>query len=224
MNSRPFWSTPRVAGAAALVLLPVLAGCSSSDSNSGSAGSSSSSSGAGSSSSSSSNAGSNGSSSAGTGVGGQFAKYAGASTRAVTYDAKQVPVGANVEVTIETAGMSTQVRLQVAGLQPGRPYGAHLHKKACGASPADAGGHYQNTPDPVQPSTNPKFANAKNEVWLDFRTDAHGAASSQATVPFVLRSGAQGPQSLVIHAMSTATMPGKAGTAGPRLACVTLGG
>lgn len=217
MNSRPFWSTPRVAGAAALVLLPALAGCSSSASNS----SNSSSAGSSSSSSSTGTAGSNGNN---TGVGGQFAKYAGPSSRAVTYDTKQVPIGASAEVTIETAATSTQVRLQVTGLQPGRAYGAHLHKKACGAAPTDAGGHYQNTADPVQPSSNPKFANPKNEVWLDFRTDAHGAASSHATVPFVFRSGAQGPQSLVIHAMTTETMAGKAGMAGPRLACLTLGG
>lgn len=218
MNSRSLPNPLRVAGVATLLLLPAVAGCSSSGSNSSNANSSSNSAGGASSTSSV------GSSAAGSGIGVRFAKYAGPSTRAVTYDAMQVPTGAQAQVSLEVAAASTQVQLKVTGLQPGRAYGAHLHKKACGASPADAGGHYQNTPDPVQPSTNPKFANPRNEVWLDFTTDAHGAASSHSTVPFVFRSGAEGPQSLVIHAMTTATMPGKAGTAGPRLACVTLGG
>jgi Cu-Zn family superoxide dismutase len=218
MNSRLFPSAARVAGVAALMLLPVLAGCSS-GSNSSNAGSAGGSSGSISSSSSSSS----GSSAAGAGVSAKFAAYTGPGSRAVTYDPRQVQTGAKAEVTVKASGASTQVRLQVTGLQPERAYGAHLHKKVCGATPAAAGGHYQNTPDPVQPSTNPKFANRRNEVWLDFMTDAHGAASTQTTVPFVFRAGAQGPQSLVIHAMTTATLPGKAGTAGPRLACLTLG-
>jgi Cu-Zn family superoxide dismutase len=72
----------------------------------------------------------------------------------------------------------------------------------------------------VSPSVNPKFANASNEIWLDFSTDAHGDA-----IVYVRNPGAyvtREPHSLVIHAMHTATDPGNAGTAGPRLACVTL--
>lgn len=222
MNNRLFPGAPRVAGVAALMSLAVLAGCSSS---SGSTPASATSAAEASDAVSSHSASSSGSSSSGTGSGlsARFAAYAGPTTRAVSYDAKQVPPGAAAELTITASDASTQVRLQVSGLQPSRAYGAHLHKKACGATPAAAGGHYQNIPDPVQPSTNPKFANPSNEVWLDFMTDAHGAASAQATVPFAFRTGAQGPQSVVIHAMKTMTMDGKAGTAGPRLACLNLG-
>ena len=154
----------------------------------------------------------------------RFQTYQGSSTVAATYDRKQVPPGAKAKVTVTVTGKSTEVALRVTGLQAGRVYGAHLHKKSCGAKPADAGSHYQNTSDPEQPSTNPRFANPSNEVWLDFTTDADGVAQSKAVVPFLLRAGADGPHSLVIHARHTMTAAGKAGTAGTRLACVNLAG
>jgi Cu-Zn family superoxide dismutase len=155
-------------------------------------------------------------------VSGTFAAYAGPSTVAVTYKGSQVPVGATAKVTISVIDSKTQVSLHVDGLQPKRPYGAHVHNKICGAKPADAGSHYQNTKDPKQPSTNPEFANANNEVWLDFTTDDKGAADVSAAVPWMFRSGAQGPHSVVIHATHTMTTSGHAGTAGARLACITI--
>ena len=69
------------------------------------------------------------------------------------------------------------------------------------------------------PSTDPKYANPENEVWLDFQTDAKGDATVASTVPFKFRAGEA--NAVVIHANHTATEPGKAGTAGDRLACIT---
>jgi Cu-Zn family superoxide dismutase len=156
-------------------------------------------------------------------VSGTFAAYAGPSTVAVTYNHAQVPLGATAKVTTTVIGSKTEVSLNVGGLQPKRPYGAHVHNKVCGAKPADAGSHYQDKKDPKQPSTNPEFANANNEVWLDFTTDDKGTAKVSAAVPWLFRSGAQGPHSVVIHATHTMTASGHAGTAGARLACVTIG-
>jgi superoxide dismutase, Cu-Zn family len=155
-------------------------------------------------------------------VNGTFQLYQGPTTVAATYDRAQVPIGAKVTVGVAVVGKATEVTMQVTGLQPDRSYGAHLHKWSCGAKPADAGSHYQNVADPHQPSTDPRFANPANEVWLDFMTDAQGSARSKASVPFVFRAGASGPHSLVIHAMTTMHTAGKAGTAGARLACVDL--
>jgi Cu-Zn family superoxide dismutase len=155
-------------------------------------------------------------------VTGTFGAYKDPSTVAVTYDAAQVPVGAIAKVTATAAGASTQITLHVSGLQPRRAYGAHMHNKSCGAKAADAGSHYQHAKDPRQPSTNPQFANPQNEVWLDLSTDANGAADSTTTVPWAFRVGAEGPHSVVIHATHTNTTAGKAGTAGARLACITV--
>jgi Cu-Zn family superoxide dismutase len=123
---------------------------------------------------------------------------------------------------VHRQGSSTRVDLQVEGLRPSHAYGAHLHQLACGSDPAAAGPHYQNVPDPVTPSTDPRYANPRNEVWLDFTTDGDGDGSARSIVPFVLRTGAEAPHSLVLHAGHTMTGPGMAGTAGPRLACVNL--
>ena len=76
-------------------------------------------------------------------------------------------------IAVSGAG-HTVVALTVHGLLPDRDYGAHVHAKPCGLTGADAGPHYQHEPDPVQPSTDPAFANADNEVWLDFTTDREG--------------------------------------------------
>jgi Cu-Zn family superoxide dismutase len=55
---------------------------------------------------------------------------------------------------------------------------------------------------------------------LDLATDADGAGTASATVPFTLEDGA--PQSVVIHAGEmTMTGPGEAGKAGDRIACLT---
>ena len=76
-------------------------------------------------------------------------------------------------------------------------------------------------PDPVQPSVDPAYANPQNEVWLDLTTDGEGAGSATTTVAWGFERAPRA-QSVVIHAMPTATGAGRAGTAGDRAACVTV--
>jgi Cu-Zn family superoxide dismutase len=142
-------------------------------------------------------------------------------TTAITYDPALVPVGSRGAVSSETADGSTTVMLAVRGLDPERRYGAHAHTKPCGATGDLAGPHFQNQVDPVQPSVDPAFANPENEVWLDLTTDESGAGSATATVPWAFE-GDRRAQSVIIHAMPTATAPGEAGTAGARAACITV--
>ncbi|MGK5730485.1 superoxide dismutase family protein [Streptomyces sp. URMC 124] len=144
--------------------------------------------------------------------------------RAVTFDDAAVPPGARVAV-VERTGHGrghhgTAVRLRVQGLQPGRTFGAHVHTKPCGTRPDDSGAHYQHVKDPKQPSTNPAYANPRNEVWLDFTTDRRGDGASFAAVSWRFRAGEA--RSVVIHEHATETGPGRAGMAGARLACVNV--
>jgi Cu-Zn family superoxide dismutase len=150
---------------------------------------------------------------------GRFEKFS-ATAEAVTYDAK-VPEGAKVTVLgVPTVGGRTTVLLKLKGLLPNRAYGAHVHVKKCGAAPADAGPHYQNVADPVQPSVDPAYANPRNEIWLDVHTDGHGFAYTSSTVDWQFTE--RHAQSVVLHNEHTHTKPGEAGTAGPRLACVNV--
>ena len=156
-------------------------------------------------------------------VSGTFAPYT-SGAKAVSYDAALVPAGATATVGITQAAPGTRIRLAVTGLRPDRAYGAHLHQHPCGATGSAAGPHYQHQPDPAAsaspPSVNPAYANPENEVWLDFTTDASGAATSTAKQPWTF--GASRPGSLVIHAEHTKTAPGHAGDAGARVACLSL--
>ena len=80
-----------------------------------------------------------------------------------------------------------------------------------------AGGHYQDMPFPADGSaTDPMYANKMNEVWLDFATDATGAATSEATVNFIPRAGEA--KAVMIHDMMTVT----GGVAGAKLACINM--
>ncbi|GAA2646119.1 superoxide dismutase family protein [Paractinoplanes durhamensis] len=151
---------------------------------------------------------------------GTFQPFTAGAT-AVTYDPAAVPAGATAQLSIIKTGYETSVRLVVTGLVGGRMYGAHLHTAPCTAVPAEAGPHYQNHPDPVSPSSNPVYANPRNEIWLDFTADATGAATSSASHGWSFRA-TEPPRSVVLHAEHTHTAPGQAGTAGPRLACLTL--
>jgi superoxide dismutase, Cu-Zn family len=149
------------------------------------------------------------------------ASEAAAGAEAVTYDTKLVPAGARVQVKEELRrGGGTRIALRVRDLAPNRVYGAHVHTKPCGALPADAGPHYQNRVDPVQPSVNPKYANPLNEVWLDLTTNKDGSDRSTAIVSWRFREG--GARSVVLHESGTAMHPGHAGTAGARLACINV--
>jgi Cu-Zn family superoxide dismutase len=137
------------------------------------------------------------------------------------YDKALVPDGASARVTESATPTSTTVTLNVRGLLPNRPYGAHVHAKPCGPTGDAAGPHYQHQPDPTKPSVDPAYANPNNEIWLDFTTGQDGSGQATSTVPWTF-TGTH-PGSVVIHAEHTQTGPGKAGTAGARAACVTVG-
>lgn len=137
----------------------------------------------------------------------------------ITYDVDRIPSGAALSASSSVVSGRTTVTLEVSGLLPDTKYGSHVHTKPCGAKPADSGPHYQHEKDPVTPSVDPAYANARNEIWLDFTTDASGSASASATVDWEFRAGEA--NSVVVHAAHTSTGHGKAGTAGDRLACLT---
>ncbi|GAA4962852.1 hypothetical protein [Actinoplanes utahensis] len=145
----------------------------------------------------------------------------------LSYDRAVVPAGARARLTVHDTETGVRVNLLATGLKPRHAYGAHLHTSRCGKDPADAGPHYQHSVDPAaapgQPSVDPAFANPRNEIWLDFTTDAFGTgkAVSVQEWPF---DESRPPWSLVLHAEHTHTAPGQAGTAGPRLACLTRDG
>jgi Cu-Zn family superoxide dismutase len=155
---------------------------------------------------------------------GTFLPYRAGAT-AITYDPAVVPAGATAQVSITTTSAGMAVGLAASGLVPRRAYGAHLHTKPCAALPAEAGPHYQHTPDPAAaaspPSVDPSYANPHNEVWLDFTTDAGGTATATAEQAWRFAPGA-GARSLILHTQQTSTSPGTAGTAGARVACLTL--
>ncbi|MFI6942990.1 superoxide dismutase family protein [Streptomyces sp. NPDC050418] len=131
---------------------------------------------------------------------------------AKTYDMELVPAGARIEVRQHTGKHGTVVKLRVGGLKADYAYGAHVHQKPCGTDPAAAGGHYQNEVDPVQPSKDPRYLNAENEIWLDFTTDKAGNGEAAARHGWNFRPG--GAASVVLHR--------EQGGAGDRLACFTV--
>ncbi|AGZ40484.1 superoxide dismutase family protein [Actinoplanes friuliensis] len=145
--------------------------------------------------------------------------------RAITYDPKVVPAGATAQVVIGRTAKGTSVRLAVTGMVPRRTYGAHLHRRTCTSVPDDAGPHYQHSSDPKAaaspPSVDPSYANPRNEVWLDFTADGQGAGSATAAQAWSFDE-IEPPRSLIVHALRTRTEVGKAGTAGARVACLTL--
>ncbi|MFJ2769833.1 superoxide dismutase family protein [Streptomyces sp. NPDC087300] len=131
---------------------------------------------------------------------------------ALTYDQTLVPAASRIRVDQRVDENGTTVSLRVRGLTPGHAYGAHVHQNACGAAPEAAGGHYQDSPDPVQPSKDPAYANPRNEVWLDFTAGADGSGSASARHLWALRPGEAG--SVVLHE--------EPGGAGDRVACFTV--
>ena len=133
---------------------------------------------------------------------------------AITYAPERVPVGSRASVMSLPVAGRTAVVLLVTGLNPNSHYGAHVHVRPCGPAPADAGPHFQNVPDPVQPSVDPAYANPRNEVWLDLTTDAEGAAVSSSVVGWAFGDRQAG--SVVLHEHHTQV----GGSAGPRLACL----
>ncbi|CAM5232470.1 superoxide dismutase family protein [Streptomyces fumanus] len=129
----------------------------------------------------------------------------GAASSAPAYDRTLVPEGARIEVREDIApDGATTVGLRVRGMVPGHAYGAHVHEKPCGVDPAAAGGHYQHRPG--------AGATPRNEVWLDFTTDARGAGRAVTRHDWGFRPGEAG--SVVIH--------DRPGNSGARIACLTV--
>ncbi|WP_155370811.1 superoxide dismutase family protein [Catellatospora vulcania] len=153
-----------------------------------------------------------------------FSTYAPGAA-AVTYDTTLVPAGATVRLALADTDTTPKVTLWLTGLNPDHTYGAHLHQRPCGPDGAAAGPHYQHTADPAatpeKPSADPAYANATNEVWLDFTTGPDGSAQSSATHQWPFNEQ-NPPRSLILHAEATQTAAGHAGMAGARLACVNL--
>ncbi|WP_367134425.1 superoxide dismutase [Saccharothrix sp. HUAS TT1] len=133
-----------------------------------------------------------------------------------SYDPR-VPAGARASVVVAPIGGGTVVMLRTTGLLPDREYGAHAHVNPCGPTGADAGAHFQHVQGGA---TDPAFANPRNELWLDFTTDAHGRGYAVARVDW--RFGERRAGSVVLHEEHTHTEPGHAGTAGARLGCLSV--
>jgi Cu-Zn family superoxide dismutase len=140
---------------------------------------------------------------------------------AITYDQALVPAGARGAVQSRSGEGTTTVMLAVRGLERNRVYGAHVHTQPCGEQPEAAGPHFQYSPDPVQPSSDPTFANPQNELWLDLTTDETGAGSTESTVAWTFPPDRR-PKSVVLHADPTSSQPGEAGAAGDRVACISV--
>lgn len=133
----------------------------------------------------------------------------------------QVPEGATADVrAVYNAAGSTIVTLHVKGMAPNKHYGAHAHTNACDpVDPMAAGGHFQHV---VGGATDPAYANPRNEIWLDLTTDEDGNGVAQTKVPWQF-SPERAAASVMIHAHHTHTgAEGPAGTAGARLACLTV--
>lgn len=111
-----------------------------------------------------------------------------------------------------------RIVLDVAGFPASRTFGSHLHRLPCN-DPMKAGGHYQHMPFPSGGmATDPTYANATNEAWLDFTTDAQGEAERELTVAWIPRAGEA--QAIIFHHMAS----GVGGVSGPKLACLPITG
>jgi superoxide dismutase, Cu-Zn family len=114
-----------------------------------------------------------------------------------------VPVGHTTTVTLDASGFPN------AAL--GKNFGAHVHQKACGPHPEDAGPHYQN------PAAKAGTPLRDKEIWLNFTVDKQGKAHSQTVRNWLIAPGQAG--SVVIHVKPTNPSTGDAGA---RFSCTTV--
>ncbi|GII92893.1 superoxide dismutase family protein [Sinosporangium siamense] len=152
--------------------------------------------------------------------GGVFVPYT-EGVDAVVYDPKLAPKGSNATVTVESVDSTTVSTLTVKKFKPMRTYGAHLHTKPCGAKPDDSGPHFQHDHSHTPGMPSEHLANPRNEVWLDFTTDGTGSATATARQDWSFPPDRL-PGSLIIHERATTSQGPEAGTAGARIACLTL--
>jgi superoxide dismutase, Cu-Zn family len=146
-------------------------------------------------------------------------------SRAITYNRDLAPIGAAMTATIIPTSEGSTAQLTVLGLLPNRSYAVAAYNKPCGPTAGASGARFQNHPDPAAtpsaPSTDPRYANPDNEIWLDVQTDASGAGTAATTVPFVLTDRV--PGSIVVHDQTqTPQSSARAGNFGARIACLTL--
>jgi Cu-Zn family superoxide dismutase len=146
-------------------------------------------------------------------------------SKAVTYDPDLAPIGAAMTATIIPTSEGSTAQITVLGLLPDRGYTVYAYDKACGATPGAAGARFQEHLDPAAtaatPSTDSRYVNPRNEIWLDVQTDAAGTGTSATTVPFVLTDRV--PHSIMVHdKMQASKDPSQAADIGARIACLTL--
>ncbi|WP_327676937.1 superoxide dismutase family protein [Kitasatospora sp. NBC_00458] len=118
---------------------------------------------------------------------------------AISHAPDLVPYGSHVRVVVDrsTPGR-TVLTMSLTGVAADREFPVHLHTGPCGADPAASGPHYQDAVDPVRPSTDPAYANDRNELRLALRTDGRGDGTAAAVVAWQPRAGEA--RSLVLHA------------------------
>jgi Cu-Zn family superoxide dismutase len=146
-------------------------------------------------------------------------------SKAITYDPDLAPIGAAMTATIIPTSEGSTAQLTVLGLLPDRGYTVYAYDKACGATPGAAGARFQEHLDPAAtsatPSTDPRYVNPYNEIWLDVQTDDAGTGTSATTIPFVLTDRV--PHSIVVHnGMHIPKGPSQAADIGAPIACLTL--
>lgn len=126
---------------------------------------------------------------------------------AVTYNPTLVTLGSRIQITQlrpnrgGDAGNVLVETLRVRGLKPRARFYAYGYTHACGATPGVAGARAQDKPSSAHFS--------QNEIWLGFRTDRHGDATS-STSQYWLATGQV--ESIVIDAHPNAEP----------VACVTI--
>lgn len=133
--------------------------------------------------------------------------------------------GATARVqSVETGSGRTITTLSVTGLAPNTTYGSHAHVNPCDKTDGKkAGPHFTYKVDPTKSLMDPVNANPANEIWLDFTTDAAGKGHAKSDVAWQFSPDpVDRAKSVVIHATATNTGPTNSGTAGARLACLTV--
>jgi len=135
---------------------------------------------------------------------------------AVSYAPDLVPYGSKVRVSVTRRAGQTSVEVRMSGVAAGHEFPAHVHTGPCASDAASSSPHYQNVADPIQPSTDPAYANDRNEMRLTVRTDKEGRGTATSAVDWSFREG--GARSIVLHAGRPA---GARGTA-DRVACVNV--
>jgi Cu-Zn family superoxide dismutase len=127
---------------------------------------------------------------------GEVTRYPGQSPAA------DAPAGASARVqSVATGDGKTIVTLHVTGFEGLKQYGAHAHTQPCGATGGAAGPHFQ--------------------LRQDLATDPAGEGRAKAVVDWQFPSDRRA-KSVIIHERATSTSPGVAGTAGKRVACLTV--